>query len=71
MSQKTAKNTRCYEVTMTVYADEDADVSVVKELIGDLEWAGGHCSPSDPRFYCLDVKNLKVRRAAAKDRKAK
>lgn len=71
MSTKTQGNTRCYEVTMRVYADEDAVKSDVEALIHDLEWTGGCNEPSDPRFYCLDVKNLRVRRARAFDRKAK
>lgn len=71
MSTKTQGNTRCYEVTMRVYADEDAVKSDVADLIYDLEWAGGCKHPEDPGFYCLDVKNLRIRRARAFDRKAK
>ncbi len=66
---KEKQNTRCYEVTMTVYADEDATLADVRDMVTDVTWCGGHHQPDDPRFYCLDVKNLKVKRAAGRDRK--
>lgn len=66
---KTSQNTRCYQVTMTVFADADAVMADVKDMVTDVSWAGGCHSPDDPRFYCLDVKNLRVKRDAARDRK--
>ena len=68
---KVKSNTRCYEVTMTVYADADATAEDVGLLVRDLSWTGGCYHDSDPRFYCLDVKHLRIRRAARLDRKAK
>lgn len=71
MSSKTKANTRCYEITMTVYADADATVPDIRSLLGDLEWTGGCYGPTDARFYCLDVADLRVKRAAPKDRAPK
>ena len=66
---KVKSNTRCYEVSMTVYADADADAEDVKLLVRDLSWTGGRYPTDDPRFYCLDVKELRIKRAAKRDRK--
>ena len=66
---KVKSNTRCYEVTMTVYADADATIADVKDMVTDLAWVGGCHHDSDPRFYCLDVKHLRIKRAAERDRK--
>lgn len=66
---KVKSNTRCYEVSMTVYADADATAEDVKLLVRDLSWTGGCYSTDDPRFYCLDVKELRIKRAAERDRK--
>lgn len=71
MSSKTKKNTRCYEVTMRVYADADAVKADVVCLLRDLGWTGGCYPPEDPRFYCLGLENLRVMRAAHLDREAK
>lgn len=66
---KVKKNTRAYEVTMTVYADSEATAADVRSMVYDLTWVGGHCDPDDPRFWCLDVTKLKIKRGV--DRAAK
>lgn len=69
MPENSNRNRRCYEVTMRVYACEDAVKADVIDLIRDLSWVGGCRDPEDPRFHSLDVVGLKVRRATGLDRK--